>query len=83
MTQHMGLMDFSDEEELDEEGVVGYLQLLPPFNGTLGWLTKELKDGEQARDRERERERAMTDMSLTPCYALPYATLVQTVKICV
>lgn len=46
MTQHMGMMDFSDEEEKDDEEVVGYLQLLPPLNRTLGWTVKEFKDGE-------------------------------------
>ena len=47
MTQHMGMMDFSDEEEKDDEEVVGYLQLLPPLNRTLGWTVKEFKDGER------------------------------------
>lgn len=50
MTQHMGMMDFSDEDGKEEEEVVGHLQLLPPFNRTLGWTIKEFKDGER-RDR--------------------------------
>lgn len=47
MTQHMGMMDFSDEEELGEDSspVVGYLQvLLPPDARAL----KEIKDGRHA-----------------------------------
>lgn len=39
MTQHMGYMDFSDEEEKAEEPAVGYLELLPPR--TLGWQFRE------------------------------------------
>lgn len=49
MTQHMGMMmDFSDEDEQDEESntaVMGHLQLLPPYNSKLGWLYKEFTDG--------------------------------------
>lgn len=51
MTQHMGMMDFSDEEELDDElglKTVGYLQLLPPHDENLSWLSKEFKDGTPA-----------------------------------
>lgn len=47
MTQHMGMMDFSDEEEKDDEEVVGHLYLLPPLNRTLGWTIKEFKNGER------------------------------------
>lgn len=47
MTQHMGMMDFSDEEEKDDEEIVGHLQLLPPLNKTLGWTIREFKDGER------------------------------------
>lgn len=45
MTQHMGYMDFSDEEEkAEEEPAVGYLELLPPR--TLGWQFREFnKEG--------------------------------------
>lgn len=46
MTQHMGMMDFSDEEEQEEDAIMGYLQLLPPFGKKLGWLTTALKDGQ-------------------------------------
>lgn len=48
MTQHMGMMEFSDEEEQEEDATIGYLQLLPPFGKTLGWLTTELKDGKSS-----------------------------------
>lgn len=44
MTQHMEVMDFTEEEDTD--AVVGYLELLPPFAHALGWRTKEFKDGE-------------------------------------
>lgn len=49
MTQHMGMMDFSDEEEMDENSspVVGYLQVLPPNARML----KEIKDGMLRRER--------------------------------
>lgn len=43
MTQHMGFMDLSDEEDKDEEPVVGYLEVLSP--ASLGWQFKEFKDG--------------------------------------
>lgn len=46
MTQHMEFMDFGDEEEQADEGkTFGYLELLPEFAHTLGWQTKEFKDG--------------------------------------
>ena len=45
MTQHMGFMDLSDEEEKDEEPVVGFVEVLPPASLSLGWRFKEFKDG--------------------------------------
>lgn len=47
----MGMMDFSDEEELDDElgeKMVGYLQLLPPHDN-LSWVSREFKDGAHAK----------------------------------
>lgn len=71
MTQHMGMMDFSDEEEKDEEEVVGYLQLLPPLNKTLGWTMKEFKDGERRREIITPSRRQATQSSATGRYRHP------------
>lgn len=58
MTQHMSFMEFSDEEEEQEDRTaptIGYLQLLPPFNRLLHWDIKELRDGERwMREQERD-----------------------------
>ena len=47
MTQNMESMDFSDDDEPDEDAVVGYLELMPPYHSKLGWHTMEIKDGEE------------------------------------
>lgn len=46
MTQHMDFMDLSDEEEKDEEPVVGYVEVFSA--ASLGWQFKEFKDGKFA-----------------------------------
>lgn len=47
MTQHMGLMEFSDDEDVEEEATpIAHLTLLPPFDESLGWITKDVGDGE-------------------------------------
>lgn len=66
MTQHMGFMDLSDEEDKDEEPVVGYVEVLSP--ASLGWKFKQFRDGvynkmrdghtvQEGADRERQRQR--------------------------
>lgn len=44
MTQHMGFMDLSDEEDKEEMPVVGHVEVLSP-RASLGWQFKEIKDG--------------------------------------
>lgn len=46
MTQRMELMDLSDEDDQDES-VVGYLKLMPPYHRMLGWEIMEIKNGEE------------------------------------
>lgn len=65
MTQHMGMMGFSDEEEKDDEEVVGHLQLLPPLNKTLGWTIKEFKNGERRGEGEDNPQATHNSSSLT------------------
>lgn len=47
MTQHMGFMELSDEEEKYEERVVvGYVELVsPPQRASFSWQFKEFNDG--------------------------------------
>ncbi|CAM9729184.1 unnamed protein product, partial [Scytosiphon promiscuus] len=73
MTQHMGMMDFSDEEELDDElgeKSVGYLQLLPPHDDTLSWVSKEFKDGETTIGRTDDQDITIADPSVSGNHAI-------------
>lgn len=45
MTQHMGMMDFSDEDEAEKKEIVCHIKLLPPFDSELGWSTRDIYDG--------------------------------------
>ena len=88
MTQHMGFMDLSDEEDKDEEPVVGYVEVLSP--ASLGWKFKQIRDGvcsndagrthrtgrgrqrETATERERDRERSCCDGGVLCTYFHPH-----------
>lgn len=70
MTQHMGVMDFSDEEEDDElvQPAMGHLKLMAPHAKTLGWRTRDFGDGEM-------RALYSNESFQTTAYRLPYRLL--------
>eukprot|EP00903_Cladosiphon_okamuranus_P014255 g13241.t1 len=67
MTQHMGFMDLSDEEDKDEEPVVGYVEVLSP--ASLGWHFKEFKGGETTVGRTDDRDVTISDPSVSGTHA--------------
>eukprot|EP00752_Nemacystus_decipiens_P009915 g8847.t1 len=67
MTQHMGFMDLSDDEEEDGEPVVGYVEVLSP--ATLGWQFKEIKDGETTVGRTDDQDVTIADPSVSGSHA--------------
>lgn len=70
MTQHMGLMEFSDDEDVEEEATpIAHLTLLPPFDESLGWITKDVGDGETTLGRIEERDITIAHPSVSGLHA--------------
>ncbi|CAM9346510.1 unnamed protein product, partial [Sphacelaria rigidula] len=69
MTQHMGMMDFSDEDDAEKKEIVCHIKLLPPFDSELGWSARDIYDGETTLGRKEEPDVTIAHPSVSGMHA--------------